>query len=130
MASSYYKPCKELDICEKLINDYYKDGLYDKCFEGHLELAKKTRYPLACTQVGYFYMEGIGVKKDLDEAFKWSLIAAEGGDRDGQANLAYLYENGYGCIQNHKKALYWYKKAANQNNDWAISKLEQFKENN
>ena len=41
-----------------------------------------------------------------------------------------LYENGYGCIKNHKKALYWYKKAANQNNDWAISKLEQFKENN
>lgn len=24
MASSYYKPCKELDICEELIEKYWK----------------------------------------------------------------------------------------------------------
>lgn len=46
MASDYYKPCKELDECEELINKYYLTAQYEKCFEGHLKLAEKG-YPLA-----------------------------------------------------------------------------------
>ena len=36
MASEYYKPCKEFDTCNELIEKYWESKQYDKCFEGHL----------------------------------------------------------------------------------------------
>ena len=54
MAGAYYKPCKEFDICNELIEKYWETKQYDKCFEGHLVLAEQG-YPLAECQIGYFY---------------------------------------------------------------------------
>ena len=59
MASEYYKACPELDRCNELIDRYWYSGQYDKCFAGHLELARQG-YPLAECQVGYFYLKGLG----------------------------------------------------------------------
>lgn len=70
MASNYYKPCKELEMCEELIEKYWKSKQYDKCFEGHLPLAEQG-YPLAECQIGYFYFEGLGIEKDLEKAKYW-----------------------------------------------------------
>ena len=95
MARAYYKPCKELDICNELIEKYWKSKQYDKCFEGHLVLADQG-YPLAECQIGYFYYEGLGVEKDLEKALYWTRRAAEHGDRDGQCNLAWFYEDAIG----------------------------------
>ena len=95
MASGYYKPCPELNRCDELIEKYWDTEQYDKCFAGHLELAEKG-YPLAECQVGYFYYRGLGVEKNLAKALCWTRRAAEHGDRDGQYNLATLYENGEG----------------------------------
>ena len=121
MASSYYKPCAELDICEELIEKYFKTKQYDKCFKGHLELAEKG-YPLAECQVGYFYLEGLGVEKDLTKALYWTERAAEHGDRDGQYNLAWFYDEGIGVEKDMKKARYWYEKAAGQGHELAVRK--------
>ena len=41
MPESYYKPCRELDICNELIEKYYNSQQYEKCFEGHLALARE-----------------------------------------------------------------------------------------
>lgn len=44
MASSYYKPCVELDICRELIEKYFETKQYEKCFQGHdlsIEKCKK-----------------------------------------------------------------------------------------
>lgn len=68
---SYYTPCKEFDACNELIERYWKTGQYEQCFRGHLQLAEKG-YPLAECQVGYFYLEGIGVQKNLEKAFYWT----------------------------------------------------------
>ena len=46
MSEPYYKPCRELDICNELIEKYFNTQQYEKCFEGHLALAKQG-YPLA-----------------------------------------------------------------------------------
>ena len=43
---NYYKPCKELDECNRLIKEYFEKGLYKECFEGHLRLAEQG-YALA-----------------------------------------------------------------------------------
>ena len=121
MASEYYKPCKELEICEELIEKYWHSKQFDKCFEGHLPLAEKG-YPLAECQIGYFYYDGLGVEKDLGKAFYWTRRAAEHGDRDGQFNLAWFYEEGIGTCQDLEQAKHWYLQAALQNHDLAIKK--------
>ena len=124
MASNYYKPCKELDICNELIEKYWESKQYDKCFEGHLPLAEHG-YPLAECQIGYFYFDGLGVEKDLTKALYWTQRSAEHGDRDGQFNLAWFYEEAIGVEQDMEKAKYWYKKAAMQDHDLAINKCKE-----
>lgn len=57
MAETYYKPCSEFDRCNELIEKYWNTKQFEKCFEGHMELAEKG-YPLAECQVGYFSMTG------------------------------------------------------------------------
>lgn len=121
MSASYYKPCPELDECRRLISEYYETQRYDKCFEGHLPLAEKG-YPLAECQIGYFYLEGLGVPKDPARAFYWTERAAQHGDRDGQYNLAWFCEEGIGVTPDPDKARYWYARAAAQGHHLAIGK--------
>ena len=45
MSESYYKPCRELEICDELIETYFNTAQCEKCFEGHLALAEQG-YPL------------------------------------------------------------------------------------
>ena len=53
MSNAYYKACPEFDRCNELIEKYWNTKQFEKCFEGHMELAEKG-YPLAECQVGYF----------------------------------------------------------------------------
>ena len=126
MASSYYKPCAELDACRELIEKYFETQQYEPCFEGHLALARRG-YPLAECQVGYFYLEGLGVPKDLTQAFAWTERAANHGDRDGQYNLAWFYEEGIGVEADPEKARYWYRQSALQDHNLAIEKCRKLK---
>jgi len=122
----YYKPCRELNECNRLIDVYFNNGFYKECFEGHMQLAEKG-YPLAECQIGYFYLNGLGCDKDLKAAFKWTSQAALHGDRDAQYNLAEFYLNGIGTNKDMKKAEEWLVAAAAQNQKEAIVSLEQFK---
>ncbi|MBQ7052730.1 MAG: SEL1-like repeat protein [Clostridia bacterium] len=121
MASNYYKPCRELDICNELIEKYFNTQQYEPCFAGHLSLAQQG-YPLAECQVGYFYYDGLGVAKDLEKAVYWTRRAANHGDRDGQFNLAWFHEEAIGVEKDMEQAMFWYRKAALQEHDLAIEK--------
>lgn len=125
MSDIYYKPCKELDICNDLIARYFEKQDYVPCFEGHLALAKQG-YPLAECQVGYFYHEGLGVKADPINALYWTQRAAEHGDRDGQCNLAWFYEEGINVPVDLERAKYWYRLAALQEHDLALEKCREY----
>ena len=124
MSESYYQPCRELDICNELIEKFYNSQQYEKCFEGHLALAREG-YPLAECQVGYFYYDGLGVEKDMEKALWWTRRAADHGDRDGQCNLAWFYEDGIGVERDVEQAAFWYRKAALQAHDLAIEKCRE-----
>ncbi len=117
----YYRPCREFEECNRLIEEYFKKGLYEKCFAGHLALAEGG-YPLAECQVGYFYLQGLGVEKDLSQAFVWTKRAAEHGDWDAQYNLGSFYEEGIGTQPDLEKATYWYQQAAKQRHSLALEK--------
>lgn len=121
MSEPYYRPCRELEICNELIEKYFVTQQYGKCFEGHLALAEQG-YPLAECQVGYFYFDDLGVEKDLEKAVRWTRRAADHGDRDGQYNLAWFHEDGLGVEQDLEQAAFWYRKAALQGHDLAIEK--------
>jgi TPR repeat protein len=122
MSKSYYAPCPELDACDELIKKYWDTQEYEKCFEGHLALAENG-YPLAECQVGYFYVEGLGVPQNLERAVYWTRRAAEHGDRDAQYNLASFYADGVGVEKDMKLAEHWYKRAALQNHELAAAKV-------
>lgn len=124
MPESYYKPCRELDICNELIEKYYNTQQYEKCFQGHMALARQG-YPLAECQIGYFYYEGLGVEKNLAKAVYWTRRAADNDDRDGQCNLAWFHEDGIGVELDVEQAMFWYRRAALQGHDLAIEKCRE-----
>ncbi len=124
MAEPYYKPCRELEICNALIEMYFQTQQYEKCFAGYLALAQQS-YPLAECQVGYFYYEGLGVEKDLHKAVYWTRRAADHGDRDGQYNLAWFHEDAIGVGRDLEQAIFWYRQAARQDHDLAVEKCRE-----
>ena len=122
MASRYYAPCRELEICDSLFSQYWEAGEYGRIFSGLLPLAEQG-YPLAEYQVGYFYAQGLGVERDLDKALLWTRRAAEHGDRDGQFNLGCFYEEGTVLARSMEQAALWYQRAARQGHTEAAERL-------
>ena len=52
-----------------------------------------------------------GVDKDPQEAFKWYLLAAQGGMYEAMQKVAFKYEFGKGVDEDIREALKWYQKA-------------------
>lgn len=88
-----------------------------------MELAEKG-YPLAECQVGYFYLEGLGVEKDLPKAFYWTERAATHGDWDGQYNLGSFYEDGVGVAQDLEKRNTGIKRRHSRDTIWLSKSAE------
>jgi TPR repeat protein len=62
--------------------------------------------------LGDLYREGVGVALDEDEAFAWTLAAAEQGDARSQYEVGRAYEAGRGIAFDPDAALEWYERAA------------------
>jgi TPR repeat protein len=108
----------------------YKDGActeinHDKAFE----LIKKSAdagHSTGINLLGYFYNNGIGTDINIQKAFELYQKAANLGNSIAQYNLAAMYE----CGENNEielnmdKAIYWYKKSAEQGDVDAQNKLD------
>ena len=64
-----------------------------------------------CTQLGFLYLEGKGVKKDYLKAVKLYQKGCDGGNAVGCMLLGFMYEKDKGVKQNDLRALKYYKKA-------------------
>jgi len=53
-------------------------------------------------------------EKNYIEAVEWYRKSAEQGYAEGQANLGYMYSNGYGVTKDYAEAVKWYRKSAEQ----------------
>ena len=71
-----------------------------------------TGHPVAQSDLGYMYEEGLGVAIDLPEAARWYRLAAEQGASYSQTRLGYLYEKGLGVPRDDALAAQWYSKSA------------------
>lgn len=58
--------------------------------------------------------EAIANEKKLVEEFEYWLLRAYEGDRNGQFNVALLFDEGLGTLQSDEQAFYWYEQAARQ----------------
>lgn len=63
--------------------------------------------------LGIYYGQGVGVKKDYAEAFKWVMAAAKQGLASAQCTVGQCYLYGKGVEQNIEEAIKWMEKAAN-----------------
>ncbi len=52
--------------------------------------AARQGFVLAQSRLGYSCAQGVGVQKDLQQAYKWWSIAAEGGNAVARKNLDIL----------------------------------------
>lgn len=77
--------------------------------------AAKRGHIKAQADIGAYYLQGFGVKKDHKHAYRWTRKAAEKNDPTATNNLGFMYEKGYGVERDTRKAIKLFKKAANAN---------------
>lgn len=70
-------------------------------------------------KIGYDYSQ----KRQNNEAFKWTIRAAEAGHIIAQNNIGLSYLHGLGVKKDAKKAFEWFKKSALQGLSYAQSEL-------
>ena len=81
---------------------------YEKANELFLQLYEAGD-PRGAEMLASSYQRGQGVDKNIEEAIRWNLMAAEefGGGR-GYTNIGQMYENGDGVEQSYEKAIAYY----------------------
>ena len=72
--------------------------------------------PVAQTNLGSIYLNGVGVRRDFTRAFYWFQQAANQGEGLAQFNLGVLYQEGRGVELDVRKAVDWFKKVELQPN--------------
>ena len=96
----------------KVLFDNASDALekqnYKKAFELFLKAAENGD-SFAQNNLGYFWDEGIYVKKNVQKALFWYKKAVKQGDGSAATNIALNYKE----QQKYSKALWWFHKAAN-----------------
>lgn len=73
--------------------------------------------------VALMYATGVGVGKNVSQAFAWTKAAAEKGHTAAQYLLGSAYSGGLGTPKDEQKALFWFFKAYDHGNEKASLKL-------
>jgi len=88
----------------------------------YYQRAADKGYPRANTNLGHFFYKGLGVPVDKNRAFALTLEAAQAGHARAQFNVGQMFEYGEGTAQDYEQALFWYQKAALQEQDAVSSR--------
>ena len=86
---------------------------YAKAFKW-IRLAADQGYEDAQMHLVMFYLDGLGVEKDVEQAVFFAKKFAESGDLGTQLNLGLMYLNGTGVNRDLKKGFEWVRKSAEQ----------------
>jgi hypothetical protein len=79
--------------------------------------------PEAQNQMGVYYIDGVGVERNAEEAARWYQLAAEQGSARGQRRLGRMYQTGSGVPEDPVEAVRLYRLAAAQGNAAAHNDL-------
>lgn len=92
-------------------------------FANRVKIESKEGNVIAQFELARLYRLGLGVKRNIDEAIKWYLIAAENNYLEAQYQLGELYWIGLAVNRDLQQAITWYKKAAEQGHAGAKFRL-------
>ncbi len=73
--------------------------------------------------LGMYYAEGRGIRRNLRQAFGWYFRAAQQGDAYAQNYVGYCYHKGEGITRHFGESVRWYRKAARAGNMFAMYNL-------
>ena len=79
--------------------------------------------PVAQYDVALMYANGVGVGKDVEQAFSWTKASAEKGHTVAQYLLGSAYSSGLGTPKDWQKALFWFFRSYEHGNEKAALKL-------
>ena len=96
---------------------YYQEKNYSAAFQEFLTDANKGSY-ISQYKVGYLYLYGLGVNKDIKKALEY-LTAAAQKNANAQTLLGYLYSKGEVVPMDKKKAIEFYEMAVKQQDESA-----------
>ena len=91
--------------------------------------AANKKHVLSMVKIGFAYLIGRGVEKNVESAFKWFKKAAKKGDKHAQFHLGRFYEAGIGHEIDLVKAMRWYQKSAAQEFQQAIDAVAHLNHN-
>lgn len=115
---------KELKQYRAEADQYYDDGNYKKAYKGYLKIAKiGDQY--SQHWVSHMYENGEGKSADLEDAYAWSVLAAERGDEKLVARSEDLFaqiDDHAGATKAAKKLMGKYGKQALDDRAEAIAK--------
>jgi len=89
-------------------------GQIEPIREHLLHLAQEQQHARAMSIVAAWYMEGQGLERDPDEAFKLFSAAALMGDAEAQYELARMHQEGIAVERDPLEAVRWMRQAADQ----------------
>lgn len=101
---------------------YYNNGQYTLAVEIFKELIEYD-YPPAITNYGIAFMNGTGVRQDVEKAFKCFAGSAAMGEPTAQQHLGAMYALGMHVEQNDSASFYWLVYSAAQGNNKAIEAI-------
>lgn len=105
-------------------NQLYNDGKYERAFQLYKTISEGCENIDAVFNLAMCYYRGIGTEKNVQEALKWFMNAAEQGDDQAMYNIAITYHDGKEVNRDMNEAKKWYMKAASKGNQRAIAELQ------
>lgn len=94
----------------------------DRIIEG-LQIEAKNGDPRSMSSLGWCFLNGVGVEKNVDTAYSWYLKAAESGNAGSLFNLGWFYQNDLSVEKNLNTAFECYKTAAEYGDIYAMHNL-------
>ncbi len=98
-------------------NSFYGKYVYDAIYEKNGKQASMVAY--------LFENKDIDGTENIEQSFKWDLMAAELGHKDDFFTVGYAYGEGKGVEKDLEKSIYWYEKAAGNNDHVAMHNIGQ-----
>lgn len=103
-------------------NEAYESGDWQQAFH-YYEQAWQRGHADATNNLADMYLHGEYVEKDEQRAFQLFLVAAKMGVHEAMFTLGVLCEKGLGIVESPEQALFWYKRAAQQQDLLALYHL-------
>jgi TPR repeat protein len=85
--------------------------------------AHEASDPDAMYLTGLMFDRGEGVSQDYEEAFRWYVLAAAGGQAAAMNSLGLMYALGHGVSQDYAEAMKWWTKAVDGGSIAALANI-------